>query len=389
MNKKDLLQKEVVNLSESFPFLLLEHCTGAGKTLSALKIIEQSNSKKDWVIVIAERAHETNWKDDIQKHKKTRLLDRIKFVCYASFHKLQNAEINLIMDEGHHLSDNNAKTLSTIKPEQCIILTAKLTPKELESYENALKVRFYKHRYPISQAVEDGLLPEPKIIVYRLWLDNVIKRNKIQYKKDGKVVGEKMVTDQEYYDYLESRIAYFKNIYTHKPTAILHNIWMQQALKRKNFMAYVKQDIAEKILKMLREFELRFICYHNTVKDAKKLGLKGTAIFSEGRTFKTNAKIIENFNTFTINELNTNKMVQEGMNFTKIEAGLLVQLDNKSRKGIQTTGRTLRSELPIMLIIHLGNTQDDVYLANYIEDVNASFIDVVTNLEELRNHVRD
>jgi hypothetical protein len=43
----------------------------------------------------------------------------------------------------------------------------------------------------------------------------------------------------------------------------------------------------------------------------------------------------------------------------------------------------MRAEYPIMIILAMRDTQDMVYLANFLEDFNPDFIYYVNSLEEI------
>lgn len=98
--KKEKIQNRSVDLSKLHPFLVLEHATGTGKSLSAIRIIEKK-PKAHWKIAIAETNHEQNWVEEFKKHGKLHLLKNVEFFCYASLHKHTTSEY-YIFDEFHH-----------------------------------------------------------------------------------------------------------------------------------------------------------------------------------------------------------------------------------------------------------------------------------------------
>ena len=94
---KDKIQAKAVALSVKHRFLCLEWSTGTGKTLGALKVVE--NILKDdpsltGYLVCKESTHKKNWIDDISKHKKDAVGKAMKTILYAS---LKNQKVNIMI----------------------------------------------------------------------------------------------------------------------------------------------------------------------------------------------------------------------------------------------------------------------------------------------------
>jgi superfamily II DNA or RNA helicase len=67
-------------------------------------------------------------------------------------------------------------------------------------------------------------------------------------------------------------------------------------------------------------------------------------------------------------------MLQEGVNLTGIEAGVIIQLDGEERAFIQKFGRTLRADSPEQYIIYFKGTRDEEYLNNALESIDKNYI---------------
>ena len=67
-------------------------------------------------------------------------------------------------------------------------------------------------------------------------------------------------------------------------------------------------------------------------------------------------------------------MLQEGVNLTDIEVGVIIQLDGEERSFIQRFGRTLRSDSPVQYIIYYKGTRDEEYLNNALENIDKKYI---------------
>ena len=67
-------------------------------------------------------------------------------------------------------------------------------------------------------------------------------------------------------------------------------------------------------------------------------------------------------------------MLQEGMNLTDIQVGVIIQLDGEERAFIQKFGRTLRAESPEQYIIYYKGTRDEEYLKKALESIDEKYI---------------
>ena len=70
-------------------------------------------------------------------------------------------------------------------------------------------------------------------------------------------------------------------------------------------------------------------------------------------------------------------MVIEGMNFNRIDCGIICQLDKEQRANIQKIGRVLRSKNPEIYIIYVKDTQDEKYLNEFLLNMNKEYINYV------------
>ena len=94
--EKQQLQDSVVSGIINYNNYILQWGTGAGKGYTATKAIGQLYKKDNTIkvlIVVAERAHITNWKDEFIKiygEESKEILECITIVCYASLKKYVN-----------------------------------------------------------------------------------------------------------------------------------------------------------------------------------------------------------------------------------------------------------------------------------------------------------
>ena len=196
-------------------------------------------------------------------------------------------------------------------------------------------------------------------------LIRIYKRNKRRYPNVTLFI---YCTQQQKYDYLTEQFNYYKKRYMSCRNEMIKNKWLQYGSKRKTFLGTQKTAIAANLLEKLKD--KRFICFCTNIEQAELLGGLN-AIHSKK---KEPLKIIQKFNAGEINSLYAVGMLQEGVNLTGIEAGIIIQLDSEERAFIQKFGRTLRADSPEQYIIYFRATRDEEYLNNALESIDKNYI---------------
>lgn len=369
------LQNEAVNLGINNPYIVFELPTGAGKSLIAIRIIEEVGG--EWNIVLAETVHELNWINEFKKHGKEYLLSKITFFCYQSLHKYKNGK-NYIYDEVHHLqSEKRLGLLEDIhlnNVERFIGLSATLTRTQKESIEDVIG-KFYLHKITLSQVIDWGILPEPTVYFIGVTLSNTSKYLRYYYGKEKFV----MCNEQEYYDRISARIDTLKLKYFASNSEFDRVRWLREANNRKKFLSNCKTRHAREVLKHIKD--KRFICFTGSIEQSENLS-NGKSIHSKlGK--KRSEKLINDFNEGVINSLFATGMLKEGINLDNIEAGLILQLDNTIRYFSQIHGRTLRSKFPEQYVLYVKNTQDETYVKTALEDFNMDYVKFI-ELKDLK-----
>lgn len=389
--EKDKIQDISVDLSQSYPTLLLSFATGVGKSLAAIKIIEKNKTKK-WYILCKEINHINNWIDEFKKHDKSYLLDNIEIFCYDSLHKYLDTEANLILDEGHGITELRLSQIKTIRAHQIIILSATVTQDKKDLLKQ-ITGNLKEYHISISEAIEKGILPSPKVYLIDVFLDNkIINHENIIYKglkkerdiiycnyEDRIKVFNKYksvelhinCTAKQKYDMLTQEVEYNKKQHFKLQAKWTEFKWLNSGLKRKVFLAEYKTDMAKRILNYLED--KRLVCFTGSIPQCEDLGGK-YVVHSKHKDKKYNQKLIDQFNSEKIDKLFAVNMLREGMNLTNIEAGVIVQLDNQKLSFVQMLGRVFRSLLPECFVLVVRNTQDEVYLDTVLDGFNTDYI---------------
>lgn len=406
---KEELQIQSLSLIKRSNRVALQWCTGLGKSKMAIDIANYLADKEfkeceqslNVLLVVAETAHKSNWKMEFDKWGlKT---DNIVMECYASLKKYRNSHWDLIIfDEAHHLgSDLRMDILTELHAQNIILLSATLSDQVMQAVTKVFG-EFVTSKVTLKEAIEWGILPQPKVYLIPLTLDNIYpnctiieewgkKEKRVTYKckfnerweyvrnknKYPNVTLEITCTQQQKYDYLSDQFEYWRSQFFRTRQEFIKNKWLQVGSKRKRFLGESKINAVRLLLHKIRD--KRFICFCTSIEQAELLGGKNAIHSKKDNSFD----IIDDFNTKKIDNLFAVGMLQEGQNLTDIEAGVIVQLDGQERAFVQKFGRSLRATDPVQFIFYYRDTRDTEYLENVLEGINEEYITEVDNLIDL------
>ena len=394
MTKKEQSRKKITKECEKMfgdkPNLILEWVTGSGKSFNAINLQHKMNSQKTFICV-AEIAHIQNWIDEYIKHGYEELLKTTEIFCYASAKKYVNQSCDLLIyDEGHHaFGDIRFEIFSTIKPKATILLSATIEDDDKYNYKR-LHGDYNLYEISMEKAIEMELIPEPKVILMPLTLDNneitetvnytrgknineihcnYNQRNAYIYNKSKHKTLNLIIhcTQQEKYNYIEEEYNKYKRLaglrlnYKFK--------WLRLGNERKRFLSDCKTNKIKEICETINN--QRFICFCGSIEQADYIG-KENAIHSK----KESKSIIENFNNKKISSIFAVQKLVEGVNLTDIECAIVGQLDGQDRPIIQKIGRSIRAEFPIVYILYFKHTKDEDYLQNVIDNIPLKYIEI-------------
>ena len=406
---REELQIQSLSLIKQSNRVALQWCTGLGKSKMAIDMANYLADKEfkeheepfNVLLVVAETAHKSNWKIEFDRWGlKT---NNIVMECYASLKKYRNSYWDLVIfDEAHHLgSDLRMDVLTELHAQNIILLSATLPDQVMQAVTEVFG-EFVTSKVTLKEAIEWGILPQPKVYLIPLTLDSTYpnctiieewgkKEKRVTYKckfherweyirnknKYPNVTLEITCTQQQKYDYLSDQFEYWRSQFFKTRQEFIKNKWLQVGSKRKRFLGESKTDAVRLLLHKIRD--KRFICFCTSIEQAELLGGKNAIHSKKDNSFD----IIDDFNTKKIDNLFAVGMLQEGQNLTDIEAGVIVQLDGQERAFVQKFGRSLRATDPVQFIFYYKNTRDTEYLENVLEGINEEYITEVDNLIDL------
>lgn len=395
MINKEIQQKErekilnqAVIYSSSNKYLALLLATGVGKSFISLFLGKLHKAKKI-LIIHYETNHKDNWIDEINKHGFD--LSNYTFTTYASLNKIKESYDYIIADEAHHFTESKLKHLITLSFNRISFLTATLNKEKKELLHSFFSSTKY-YKVSLKEAIERGILPEPKIYLHGIELDRTNESESIN-KVRGKQEKRKKITltFQEYvqhymfkagnYEFHITCTPFEKYIFLSQEFDGEWNNFMKnrqdyqkfKALKiassRKRYLADCKTDKAKEIIS---SFNSRYIVFTGSIQQAKDLG--GDEALHSKLTTKEAKKMINSYNEGNIDALYCVKKLREGQNLSDVRYGLIVQLDNQLSSFLQICGRLLRNDFPEIHVIYVKNTQDEKYLETCLEGINKNWI---------------
>lgn len=399
------IQKRAVELMRDTPLLILQWCTGLGKSKAAIDIIKDlSKDRIDILLVVSEIAHKENWKKEFLKWGLPSNVG-ILIETYASLknHKKEVYDL-IILDEAHHAgSDLRMEVLEEIKSKKVLALSATL-PSEMGFKLGLLYGRkMSSFKVSLQQAIDWGILPKPKLYLIPMTLDNTRltqiiieewgrkeKRRTVKcsiserwtYMKDKATYPHMRLeiecTELQKYLYLSDQIEFWKRKFLQTMNGGVKNKWLRFGSERKRFLGSLKDNTAKKVLTLIKD--KRYICFCSSIEQAEKLGGNNSIHSKKKGALNT----IEDFNNKKINNLFVIGMIQEGQNLVDTGVGIVIQLDGQERAFIQKSGRTMRVEDPVLFILYYKDTRDEEYLQTALEDINPDYITEVTDLSEIK-----
>lgn len=407
--RKDL-SAQAVELFKKRKFITLEWATGVGKSKAAIDCITflQPHSV---LLVVAERAHVDNWQDEFVKWKlPTKLLNRIETICYASLHKYEGQQYDLVIfDEAHHLDTTlRLNSYMNINMDNIIFLSATMKDSLIGDLNACKAIKIERFKYNIKDAMESKVLPKPKIYAIPLELSTAsneifITRNwgeknkhvklecsfndRFNYMNRSKYPNAALTikcSQAEAYEYYTKEIGYWKKRYFNTKNIALKNKWLQCCSVRKRFLSECKDKYANTLVQFLFKKNIKFIGFCGSINQATLLPFDDI-IHSKK---KDPQQTIDKFNNGKLMSLGCVGMLQEGQNLKGIQASVIIQLDGQERAFIQKFGRVLRSTDPIQYILYFKNTRDSEYLEKVKECVDRDYFEEI-QLNDIEKYYED
>lgn len=405
MTREDI-QEKALQLSLENPYMVLQYPTGLGKTYTMIKMIERvlnQNSSYDCLILEEEISVIDNIKKEFEKFGKDYLLDRCNIICYKSLKKIEKYYPIIVLDEAHHaFSELRLDWFSNAMiPKYMYLLSATLETGQIKQFEKVVCAEFLVHRITLKKAIEWGILPTPKIGIFPLKLNEKDINCYYEYKRGEEKLQKEIIlqrevdkwkyiknknlypnihliiycTEKQKYDQLCYEAEMAKARWEKNKNERTKKWWLYSELCIKRFLSEIKTPYLDEFLQDVIDDGNRFIAFFGSVAQAEELAQKhgGNLIAAKN---KESHNLIEKFNNKEISNLYCCKMINEGVNLTNIELGVIGTLDSKAGTFIQKCGRILRSQdTPYLYIFYYQDTKDKGYLDTALKKVKKEYVD--------------
>lgn len=381
-------------LSIESPNILCELPTSFGKTKVALDLMRKrlSVDKGARILIVVPRlVLMDNWREEFVKWGVEDYLPFTEFVTYVSLPKKAGTWDMIIFDEVHHLSERCRDSINDFDVKYCTLLSATVG-RELKKELIALFTDLYIYKVSIKQAIQEEILPDPRVYLIPLTLDNTktnceIIKNKSQkieliipYSQRfqyAKVKNRRIVikcTQKQYYDDMSAMIAWYKNKMFND---VFKSLFLRASGNRLKWLSEQKSGHVKILLDRLRS--QRTLTFCNGIPQTEELGKY--CINSKNKASEEN---LHKFNEGKVDHITACNMLDEGMNLTNCRVGVYAVLNSSDRMIKQKLGRLLRHPDPIIIIPYFQGTREEEIVETMLADYNPKLVTKITSLTQLK-----
>ena len=305
------------------PNILLEIATGVGKSKYALDVMNKlypntNRIKHGILIVIYRNVLADGWLKEIAKWGYAQYLPYVEIVNYKSLHKKAGIWDFVIFDECHHLSDRCIEILQSFDIAHSILLSATVKrdhKRVLQSVFNNLGT----YRVPAKEAIDGGILPDPRVYLIPLLLDTetsdfYIVKNKgkgnpviVEFKDRFKWKNVKhrevrvKCTQMQYYNDISGLIDWHYRI----GGRIHRQIYLRLCGERLRWLSNQKTSFVKSLLVQLKKERTLTFC--SSIEQTEALG---TYCINSKNT--NSDKYLQDFNSGRVAHITACNMLDEG-----------------------------------------------------------------------------
>lgn len=390
MKTREDYSKEILAITNQNLLLILP--TGFGKSKMALDIMHLRCKVGDRILVVVPKnVLKDNWKDEFKKWGYEDYLPYTTFVTYVSFPKVANEYQLVIFDEVHHLTERCQDSLDAFIIHNAVMLSATVG-RELRYNLAAYFPNLYIYKVRTREAIDEDILPDPRVYLIPMTLDNTkanceIVKNKskgnpivVSYAQRWSYKGVKnrkiiiKCTQQEYYNDISNLISYYKNKMFME---IFKNRYLHTSGDRLKWLSNQKTAFVHTLLDHLNGERTLTFC--NSIEQTEELGK-----YCINSKNKNSDEVLSKFNSGKINHITACAMLDEGVNLSNCRIGVYANLNSSIRMIKQRLGRLLRHKDPIIVIPYFTNTRDEEIVNKMCTDYNTELVSTITNINNIQ-----
>ena len=312
---------EILNMSN--PNILCILPTSFGKTRIALDLLNKlypnvNRIKNNVLIVVPRLVLIDTWKAEFTKWGYSRYLPYVEFVTYVSLPKKAGHWDYAIFDECHHLSERCQDSLPSFNIAYSILLSATVKREMCHNFKELFS-NLGVYKVNIKDAIEEEILPDPRVYLIPMLLDNkassfYIVKNKgkgnpviVEFKDRFKWKNVKnreirvKCTQMQYYNDLSGLIDWHYKI----GGRIHKKIYLRLCGERLRWLSNQKTSFVKTLLDQLKEERTLTFC--SSIEQTEILG-----------TYCVNSKNAESdqnlqdFNSGRVDHITACNMLDEG-----------------------------------------------------------------------------
>ena len=391
---REKVTKEILELSATYNNMLCELPTSFGKTRIAITVVSQHKNIKHILIVIPRNVLIQNWISEFRKWGMSSLLEKVTFTTYVSLPKHANKWDIVIFDEAHHISERCREALTSFNIKRSILLSATVK-KEMKDELREVFDNLYTYKIKVKDAINNEILPDPKVFLLPLKLDNNFPTESIWKNPKGKTPVQEVswanrwsfikqkvfkvrifCTEQQYYEDLSSQIDWFKTKYMKSRNEVFKSKWLRLAGERLKYLSDKKTVLLKQINDKYPNERILTFC--NSINQTESIG---NCINSKN---KTSLITLEAFNNGEVNHISAVNMLNEGCNLTNCRIGVYGNLNSSEIIVMQRLGRLLRHNDPIIIIPFYKNTREEELVHKMLENYNPELITIINSINEIK-----
>lgn len=389
MTREDYTQ-EILELSDSHKYLMLNLPTGMGKSKVAIDIIKRHTKDKlmgcNVLIVVPKNVLKDNWKEELIKWEFPELIN-VQFTTYISYPKYAETYWDfIIFDEGHHYTENCADATDLFHYDRVLVLSATIEKEPKWRLKSSFR-GIYEYKVSAREAIDNEILPDPKVLMIPMTLNNLNVDQTIVIRKSYKGTPVELsyqnrrarfnyprkkviihCTQQQYYNFITEDIEYKKRDYVMTQVDFKRNLWLHTCKERLDWLAVQKEDYVVNLLKLIDNYRTLTFC--TSIAQTKKFGEH--PINSENK--KESLQNLADFNDGKINHITAAAILNEGMNLKNCQIGIYANIGSSKVVELQRLGRLLRHENPLIIIPYFVGTREEELVNEMTRNYNASKI---------------
>lgn len=373
--------------------LLIELPTGHGKTAVALELLRNRLIHGKILVVVPKIVLKKNFMLEVHKWWKNCPLE-FTLITYRSLDKYLGTWDAVIYDEAHHLTSRCRKLLKDINSTYSILMSATV-PKTLREELSKVYSDLGYYKRTVKDAIDNGVLPDPKVFLIPLELDNTIYSETIiknpnakttivtdwahRWNYIGKVKDAKIVikcTKRQFMLDLDAQIEWWKKKYLASRKEPLRTKWLKLCGERLKILSNWRTNNSAAILKYFKNYRTLTFC--NSIEQTEILGKY--CVNSKNKLYQ---EVLNNFNEGKIKHITACNMLDEGVNLTSCRIGIYAVLNSSERLIKQKLGRLLRHEHPVLIIPYYKCTREEELVKTMLTDYNPNLVSAVKDVKDI------